>query len=263
MVDILVSNYNSGPAIELCIESVRRYTPEGAYRLVVFHDRCRHGIDSRYLHLVRDKGWIELHESEKQIGHGAVLNRLINDICRTERAVVLDCDIQILRPGWLQEGLSLLAPDVLGICDERSLPGITDEGYFPGFYQAWFLFLNMAAYRDMGGVDWRFTYEDATRWPYPTLYAGLGGVPKSPRFRENRSCEDPGSRLWMRAKYFNPRGYRMLPVPLTLREKYRHFGHMAFFSDLPDDHDDYTRAHKRGRMSMIEAELRYLRGERG
>lgn len=259
---ILVSNYNSGPAIELCIESIRKYTKDRPPdRLIIANDLSRHGTDEAYLRACRDKGWIELYENEtgKLMTHGGCLNRLLNEVCDTDHAAVLDCDIQILAPGWAEQGLAMLADDVLGICDYRH-EAISDQGWCTGFYRAWFMFLNMKTYRDEMQVDWRFSYEDATKWPYNQMFGYLSAVPKSPRFNPALACNDPGSQLWVKIRYYNPKGYRMLDVPHLLFAKYRHFGHTCVLQDIPDEQmDEATRRSRNLKIAMIEEELHKLR----
>ena len=258
-VPILISNYNSGDAIELCVESIRRHTLGGLYKLIVFNDMNKNGRDMAYLSDCAKLGWLEYHQAVEHLGHGEVLNRLFKLAGETSRAVLLDCDIQIKGDGWLDEGLSLLGPSILAICDERPQYVIGAEGYCPGFYRAWFAFFNTDAYRDGMSVDWNFSYEDASQQPYADMFSGFASYPKPPGFDPRRVCLDPGSKLWMKVHYDNPRGYQVMGIPSSLRAKFRHFSHVAYFYDVPDDHDDYTRRNKQTILTEIRGELERLR----
>lgn len=262
-VSILVANYKSGPAIELCIESVRRFTPEGAYRLIVLNDYDPEDLDGPYLRAAYARGWIELHQAKERLHHGGALNALLNDICDTPVAVNLDNDIQVVASGWLGDATQALAPGILAVCDARPHHAISTQGYCPAFYRFWFAVLNMDAYRDGMQVDWRFAYADRREAPYAQLLADTArlNVPQklAPEFDENRVCLDPGSKFWVKVHCDNPKGYRVMPVPGHLATKYRHFGHVSYFADIPDDHDDYTRREKPARRAEVKAALAKLR----
>jgi len=265
-VALLVSNYNSGDAIQLCVESIRRYTPEGAYKLIVYNDLCKNGIDDNYLRGCRDKGWLTLFENtgEKALGYQVVVNRLLHEICDTEKAVLLDCDIQIKAHGWLEDMARLLEdPSALAVCDNRS-EAICSRGWCSGFYRFWFGGLNMAAYRDGMQVDWGFSEGDRREWPYCEMFKKIENAdfPEKhvPGFDDNKVFNDPGSQLWLKVHFYNPKKYRVLEIPQPLASKFYHYGHVSFFYDIPDNYDDYTMRTKAIGLSRINAALRQLRG---
>jgi glycosyltransferase involved in cell wall biosynthesis len=264
-VSILVSNYNSGDAIQLLVESIRRYTPEGAYKLIVYNDICKNGIDDKYLQGCRDRGWLTLFENtgEKALGYQTIVNRLLHDICDTEKAVLMDCDIQIKAHGWLEDMARLLEePSVLAACDYRD-DAICGRGWCSGFYRFWFGGLNMTAYRDGMHVDWGFSEGDRREWPYCEMFKKIEhvGFPEKyvPGFDDNKVFNDPGSQLWLKTHFYNPKKYRVLDIPQYLTNKFHHYGHVSFFYDIPDDYDDYTKRTKAANRSLIGTELARLR----
>jgi hypothetical protein len=264
-VSLLVSNYNSGYAIQLLVESVRRFTPAGDYRLIVYNDLCKNGIDDTYLRGCRDRGWLTLYENpgDTALGYQVVVNRLLHEICDTERAVLMDCDIQIKGHGWLDDLMRPMDdPSVLAVCDSRG-EAICGRGWCSGFYRFWFGGLNMTAYRDGMVVDWGFSEGDRREWPYSEMFKGLESTDFReklvPGFDDNKVFDDPGSQLWNKIHYVNPKGYRVVPIPVELHKKFYHHGHISFFYDIPDDYDEYTRSQKPNRIRAIADELRKLR----
>ena len=89
---VLISNHNNFEMIELCIESVRKFT-DYPHKIIVYDDASAYVQDGKklpnehdlnYLRACRDKGWITLIEGEKQIHHGGALNVLLTEACDTD-----------------------------------------------------------------------------------------------------------------------------------------------------------------------------------
>ena len=261
---ILITNYNSFEAIQLCIESVRKYTKR-PHRVIVFNDICLNGIDDVYLRDCRDKGWIELHENgtdpANQLTHGGALNKLINEICDTDYAAILDCDTQIKADGWLDDLIECAEadPKILGVADMRH-ERISVYGYYvPGFYQMWFSLLNMAAYRDGMQVDWMHEITTRDHEPYINMFRCLDAIPRPENFDDNCVDIDPGSKLWIKIKYDNPKGYRVDYVPEKARQKFVHYGHISMISIPNPTHSAETHLNRITRMGRIRKELERLR----
>lgn len=256
---ILISNYNSFEAIQLCLESVRKYT-RYPHKIIVYNDKCINGVDDIYLRECRDKGWLELYESERQLTHGGCLNVLINELCNSDYAAVLDCDIQIKGYGWLTDLVNLASRDskILGICNFKH-EGIQANGYRTGFYTFWFGFLNMVAYRDGMQVDWMLSKENRNKEPYRSLFDFLSGIPKPETFDENVVFNDPGSQLWVKVRYDNLKGYEVINVPPEIFSKYRHFGHISMISIPHPSHSAQVKFNRESRFAQIKTELARLR----
>ena len=256
---VLISNYNTFEAIQLCVESVRRYT-QYPHKIIVCNDKCINGIDDIYLRECRDKGWLELYESDKHLTHGGSLNVLINELCDTDYAAVLDSDVQIMAKGWLADLIAIAEkdPKALIISDYKH-EGINPYGYRTGFYTLWFGLLNMNAYRDGMKVDWMFEQAYRQGWPYKDLFSYLSGIPKPETFNEDLVFNDPGSKLWLKVNYDNPKGYKAVYVPDALRAKYRHYGHISMISISHPSHSEQVRINRETRFAQIKNELRRLR----
>lgn len=256
---ILISNYNSFEAIQLCLESVRKHT-HYPHKIIVCNDLCVNGVDDGYLRECRDRGWIELYEAEKQLTHGGCLNVLVNELCDTDYAAILDCDVQIRGDGWLKELVAEAEKDpmTLAVVDYKH-EGVNPFGYRTGFYTFWFGLLNMRAYRDGMQVDWMLERADRRREPYRTLFSFLDGIPKAPTFDENLVLNDPGSKLWLKVMFDNPKGYKVVYVPPEIRAKYRHFGHISMISIPHPSHSEQVRINREERFGAIREELRRLR----
>lgn len=257
---ILISNYNSFEAIQLCLESVRKYT-QYPHKVMVFDDASTNEVDVKYLRKALEDGLIhKLIEGKKQLTHGGALNILINGLCNTDYAVVLDCDTQIKGYGWLTDLMNLASrdPGILAVCNFKH-EGINSYGYRTGFYTFWFGFLNMVAYRDGMQVDWILSRENRNKEPYKSLFDFLSGIPKPETFDENVVFNDPGSQLWVKVRYDNPKGYRVINVPVGILAKYRHFGHISMISIPHPSHSEQVKFNRETRFAQIRTELARLR----
>ena len=262
-VSILISTRNSFEAIQLCIESVRHYTRYPNYKIVVFDDysyypdpngkgRIPNEIDHDYLRKCQKKGWIELHENHgpRPLTHGGSLNKLVNEYCDTELAAILDCDIQIKDYDWLWDMVRPVErdPKILAVVDWRA-GGFARWCYRTAIYLFWFGLLNMETYRDGMEVDWKLCKTDRRDWPYYlefkdgyppenskwTHYFNTVAFIQKERFDANVVSNDPGAKLYIQAKYHNPKDYKVIPLPPGTRAKYHHYGHLSMLSMLGDN----------------------------
>lgn len=239
-VDILIPNWHCLEAIELAVESIRAFTPQEDYHLVVHDDglhkeQLKKGFTYRnrdYLRKCAKKGWLELIESNKNIGHGASLDLLINR-SKADFAIVLDCDIQILKHGWLKEAMSCFKKKKdFVFCDtEQHATAILS---YPTWINTWFIMMDMKVYRDNMWVDWNVIDVDGVRW-------------------------NPGAALLAKLETDNPKNYRILPIPKELRPYYYHHVHMSCISTVSShDTKSFVSAHER-RFGKIRRELKKLR----
>lgn len=257
---ILISNHNSFEAIQLCVESVKKYT-QHPHKIIVFDDASINEIDLEYLREAKRKGMIhELIEGKKQITHGGALNILINEICDTDYAAILDCDIQIKNYNWLQDLIDLASrdPKILAICDFKR-EGIGAFAYRTGFYTFWFGLLNMTAYKDDMQVDWLLRKADRNKEPYKSIFNEWSDKPKPKNFNEDVVHNDPGCHLWLKITYNNPKGYKHVCVPDYIFAKYHHFGHISLISIPNPTHSDQVRINRETRFAQIKSELARLR----
>ena len=236
-VSILIPNYNSFEAIQLCIESIRKNT-HYPHKIIVYNDRCLNGIDSEYLKACLEKGWIdELYSGNVQQTHGGSLNILINDKCKTDYAAIIDCDIWIKQDGWLEDLINEAEKDpmTLAVVDYKDGGYAFDGGYRTAIYLFWFGLINMQNYNDGMKTDWMLSVEDRRKEPYLSEFAAIYPPGENEYFMnlfkaghfpfktiedipKDRVVNDPGSQFYIKAKYSNPKGYKAVPLPPQARK---------------------------------------------
>lgn len=230
-VTICITNYQSGDAVALCVESIRKFTAY-PHDIAVYDDATNQAKydDLPYLRGIRDKGWIRLIEGKRRIMHGPALSILL-DSCTTDLAMILDCDIQIIAPGWLD--------DMVGAQEQSKAAIMVDlESYpdNPAVFKSWFFMLDMRQYPYIK-AHWDYTTRpDFISWEvtpnamYPTGYL-----------------------VYEKAI---AQGRPVVPIPRNVFAKYRHPAHISVLSDSLDTSHIAAR---QGRYSIIQAELRKLR----
>jgi len=254
-VSILIPNRNSLEMIQLCILSIRHYTRYPNYKIVVYDDFSSlptadgikgkpNMIDLGFLRKSKRKGWLELHENPgpEVLGHGEVLNKLLNEICDTDYAVIMDADVQIKDYNWLKDLISIAEsdPKIIAIMDGRQ-GGFSNKGcYRMPINYIQFGLINMKAYRDDMQVDWKYEKEDRKKWPYSEEFKDYH-PPENCRwsrdflklsqaqrdgFDADLVIVDPGAKLYIQVKYCNPRDYKIVPLSLELRKKHHHYSHV-------------------------------------
>lgn len=275
---ILIPNYNSFEAVQLCIESIKKHT-HYPHKVIVYNDRCINKVDSEYLHECLEKGRIhELYEGDVQQTHGGSLNILINEKCQTDYAAIIDCDIVIREDGWLDDLISEAErhPKILAVVDYKDKGYAFAGGYRTGIYLFWFGLLNMNAYRDGMQVNWKLSVEDRTKEPYLSEFRELYPPEENEYFKmilsrgywqsknledwpRDKVVNDPGSQLYIKVMYDNPKGYRVVPLPNQVRQKFYHFEHISMISIPNERHDETVRKARETRFAMIKTELNRLR----
>jgi len=259
-VSILIANRNSFQAVELAVESIKKYT-KYPHKVIVFDDASTNKVDVEYLRKAKAKGLIhEFIEGDYHRYHGAVLNILLHEICDTKYAAILDCDVQIKDYNWLADLVELASkdPKIIGIFDFK--PARFDrDSYRTGFYMIWFGLLNMTAYTDNMQVDWRVSKEDRNKDPYKSIFAPMSDHPKEENFDENIAVNDPGSNLWIQVKYDNPEGYKVVNVPAGIYAKFHHFGHISCISMSLPGEAAQIKINREIRFTKIRIELEKLR----
>jgi glycosyltransferase involved in cell wall biosynthesis len=267
-VDILIPNFQGREALELCLESIARHTPE-PHRVIVYDDGSTAPEDAEYLRRAFGVGTArKVIKGGVHRGHGHALN-VLTAHATSEYAAVIDNDVQILRTGWLFELLALAAdPRVLAVCDWKDNVGYCSRGYRPGMFLFWFGLLNMSAYRD--GMQTNWAREDARRSdePWRSLFAPYYPPEDNVEWRRLRETQswysdfdrdavifDPGAALWAKMRYENPKGYQARPLTAALRASFRHWGHAQSWLDPANVNAPQARAMR----AQINAELKRLR----
>jgi glycosyltransferase involved in cell wall biosynthesis len=231
-LSILISNYNSYEAIQLCLESVQKYTSR-PHQIIVYDDASTNKVDRIYLAKQEKESGIKVILGEHRLNHGGAINMLLSR-CKTDLAVILDNDVEILADGWLDEVEKSVNDKTLCVCGIESnyqsgVPSLSD------WMQTWFIVLNMAAYRDGMEVDWR-------------------------RAQENGIMLPVGARLWLKAKNDNPKFYEFIPnLPKLTTFKFYHFAHVSCIATYdPSDTPEFIEA-RRQKMEEVSTALRRLR----
>jgi len=265
-VDINIPNKDSFEAIQLCIESIRRYTRYSNYKIVVHDDFSSNKVDLEYLEKAQDNEWITLHKNTtRHEGHGGGMNALFNEHCASDLAITMDCDVAIREAGWLSELVDMISGrnDVLAIIDTYP------KYYTPVCYRLPMLnifcgLINMKAYRDDMQFNWLNRREDRRQEPFKSIFAPfyppsqIDGLREN--FDENRVSIDPGANFWLKAFHDNPKNYKIVNLPHSVRRKFHHFGHVSCIA-LPDfDNVPRIRQVRDSKFKQIREELQALRG---
>lgn len=289
-VAICIPNRNAFEMIELCIESILHYTKYSNYKIIVFDDFSylpsenkeprEPTSDIAYLRKCRDKGLLELHENPGPIAlsHGGSLNKLLHEYCNTDYAAILDNDIQIKGYNWLTDLVNIVEshPKTLAIVDSKN-GGYARWCYRTPIHLWWFGLLNMHAYRDGMQVDWKLCKTDRRDWPYSeefadfyppdnckwTWYFNSVDYIRKEDFNVNVVSNDPGAKLYIKAKYENPKGYKILPIPRPTFIKYHHYSHISMISIHDERHEPAVKKAREERFAIIKKELKALRKEHG
>lgn len=242
-VEILIPNYNGREALELCIESIDRYTPE-PHRVFVHDDHstakedhsniCRYLVDEK----IHGAAFAVDHR-----GHGDALNNLLR-FCEADYAAIIDNDIEITERGWLGELLAIAKsdPKILIVCD-RKARGYYPRGFRPEMFLLWLGLINMKAYRDGMDVDWAQQEADRRAEPWASyfealcppeenevflLYKSQGGYEG---FDRDKVIFDPGATLCAKMQFDNPKGYKSRALTDSIRKKFIHYSHAQAWLD--------------------------------
>jgi glycosyltransferase involved in cell wall biosynthesis len=269
-VSILISNYNSFDAIQLCVESIRARTDYPNYQIIVHDDESPNGVDLPYLEAAEKRGWLRLIRGNKArwsgvdpkypargacYWHGCALNVLLNEVCDTDFAFLMDCDIYIKDRSWLRLMVDAMDDETLLVMDEWPP---TIEHYWNniiGRFLPWFGLINMAAYNDGMRVDWRHYMADAHDEPYRTLMARAENW-KEERHINKEIFMDTGANLWVKFMSDNPKGYRAKPLPAAVKAIFHHYEKISTQAK-----DRMAGSMDNGRYVEAQEDLRKLRME--
>lgn len=231
-VEILIPNQNAFEALELCIESIRKYT-EYPYKIRVHDDASTNEVDIEYL--VKQDDIITFRTYDKK-GHGGSINTLLA-YCEADYGMILDCDMQILERGWLTEMVALMRDDMVIIAS-------VEEDYnsarpsLPVWYKSWFMMINIVAYRDGMVSDWSNTMVE---YKGKKVFCPVGG------------------RFMLKVLNDNPKEYRNLYVPESIERKYHHFAHVSVISMETHEEQPKLAIDKDQKFKEIKTALKKLR----
>lgn len=276
-VTIVIANRDSYEAIQVTIESIRKFTSY-PYQIIVYDDNSKNGIDLPYLRECAKADDFTLIESLSgdSLWHGGALNVLLNTgVVDTDYAMVIDCDVLIKGYRWLEHFIKIVETDksIIAVVDEKK-KGYTWVGYRTPIYHFWFGFINMIAYRDGMVTDWDNDVVDRRDEPFKTIFADLYPPQENEywqemvslkkilpeQFKENFVSNDVGAKLWLTVNYRNKNGYRVEPLTPILRSCYEHFGHASIIGAMGhSDSTSYDAQQSRKKFDRIKRELQKLR----
>jgi glycosyltransferase involved in cell wall biosynthesis len=243
-VAICITNYNSGETIQLCIESIRRFT-QYPHKIIVCDDVTDPEFydDLTYLRQVRDKGWITLLENTARMGHGSTLARIL-DSCVADGidlAMILDCDIQVIKDGWLEK--------MIAHQETTGAAMITDLEEFPDniAIASWFFMLDLVQYPSVR-ADWGYT-QKGPKDQYSHLKYAYGSGMYPTGYQIYKRIVDQGRII---APF--PAGISSFPV--GPEAYYKHHVHISVLS-LPQSGPCWVI--RQQRYAIIQSELRKLR----
>lgn len=226
-VEILITNFNGGDTVALCIESIRKFTAY-PHEIIVYEDGSfpEYQDEVRYLRECRDKGWIRLIESPKRMMHGYGVATLLAET-KADLAMIIDNDIQIKSAGWLEAMVE---------AQERSGAAmVADQESFPDdnvAISSWFFMLDMAQYPNVADV-----------WDYTCKVEGQPDLGFRPT----------GWRIW---KKIQDQRRRIEPLPAAVKQKFFHHTHIGVLSYPMSGPNWDVRVQ---RYAFIQSELRRLR----
>lgn len=210
-VTIFIASINTASATELCIRSINRYTPRETYTLCV--GDCGSTDDSlpRLMQLLRDGLVNDVSLAPHGRLHGAWLDYWTNT-CDTRFAVMVDSDVEILRPGWLDTLIrTALDTGAAIVCSElvEEVPNYVDHTgvtrRIASRPSAWMMLLDVAKCR--GRSSWLWAIVDDSTIP------------------EKRWSLDVGAQLM---RDLSAAGERVVAAPLDFRNSFRHFGGLSW-----------------------------------
>jgi glycosyltransferase involved in cell wall biosynthesis len=210
-VTIFVASINTAAATELCVRSIARYTERDSYVLCVGDCGSTDNSLPRLMQLLHDNVIDEVMLAAHGRSHGAWLD-LWTDTCATPYAAMVDSDIEILEPKWLDKLLKVAYDsDAAIVCAEivQEVPQYIDHTGVPRRLarrpSAWMMLLDVAKCR--GRASWQFAMEDDL-----TIPEGQWGL-------------DTGA-LLMRA--LNESGEQVVTAPPSFQRSFRHYGGLSW-----------------------------------
>jgi len=262
---ILVSSYYGGEAMALTIESVFKRTAYPDYRIVVLDSSSPDSNDRRYLQSLKAEGKIDLLESDVPLRHGEAIWRLLN-YCRTSLAVLLDSDVTIMRPDWLNylAGHSGVDRAKLGLAVYQPENAVPDRFWRMPRYLPMCVLLNMDIYRAfMHPDDWMEAYFPWKDCQQKNLFDKFGahpymttGLKKSIEATDNQVFGDTGWRFCERVNVEHKGEVEMAHLSYSFYETFiKHWGAISIYNADPEH------PQVKDKLPKIRSELERLRNE--
>lgn len=231
---ILIANYQGHEAVELCIESILKRTKNSDYKIIVMDSSPEDSGDKKYLEAQRDRNNIELMESERKLGHGAALARLLKR-CDTGLACLMDSDCEIFEEDWLSVLVNKIRnANDLAVARFRFGGVATDNHCIAPVYWPCVMLLNVFLYRKFEGEDdWQQNGIDYSNYKYKHIfervgYSQFGLIITNPGQREIKKGNvgrDTAWRFTEKVLFETGNKYKIHPMPENFWDvRVKHYG---------------------------------------
>lgn len=263
---ILISSWFGHQATELCIESILERTDYNAYQIIVCDSSSPDSAERKYLRDQKNKGNIQLLESDVRLQHGQALWRLLS-YCKTDLACILDSDSEILKNDWLDEFTAQIQNHEKDLGVGFLLKGgnrPNNDFFFAPLFHPSLVVLNMSLYRQaMKEDDWMFAKKTMKDFRYKKELQAMSNEQASHWFEHNRSLDRPrieydaGAVFTERLIYGDLRGLKMHAMPQIdfFYDKVRHYGGMSAY------HTRLDHPHVQHKYELLKKRLQILRGD--
>ncbi len=214
-VTIFIASINTASVTELCIRSINRYTRKESYSLCVGDCGSTDGSLPRLMKLLREGLIDDVALAPRGRFHGEWLDEWTKT-CRTRFAVVVDSDVEILQPGWLESLVKTARETGAAIvCSEmiEEIPHYVDHtGVARRLARrpsVWMILLDVAKCR--GRSSWLFSMEDD-----PTIPEKQWGL-------------DIGAQLM---RDLHAAGEQVVVAPPGFQKLFRHYGGLSWIKTV-------------------------------
>jgi glycosyltransferase involved in cell wall biosynthesis len=249
-VTIFIASINTASATELCVRSINRFTPRDSYSLCVGDCGSTDGSLPRLMKLLGEG----LVDDVALAPHGRFHGEWLDEwtaTCRTRFAVVVDSDVEILQPGWLECLVNTAREtDAAIVCSEiiEELPNYVDHtGVARRLARrpsVWMILLDVAKCR--GRSSWLFSMED------------------DPNIPEKQWGLDIGAQLM---RDLNAASEPVVVAPSGFQKLFRHYGGLSWIKTVRIKGWKYQASLLRVRLLNLYVRLRLRRlqlaGNRG
>ena len=210
-VNIYIASINTARSTELCVRSIIRNTPRSSITINIGDCGSTDSTLPRLMKMLR-KGLIDdIVIEPRGRSHGSWLD-LWTNTCPTQYAAIVDSDIEILKPSWLETLISTAQDTNAAIVCAEVLDEIPNYVDYTGVPRrlarrpsAWMMLVDVEKCRGRG--SWGFAMEDDQRIP-----EGLWGL-------------DTGALL---LRQLESDGESVVAAPDEFVRSFRHFGGLSW-----------------------------------
>lgn len=108
-VTTVIVNYQTPDLLTVAVESFKKHYPE--VPLIIFDNGSRDNSREHIEELISIHENTVAHYESDNIFHGPAIHKAVTDLVETDFCFILDSDTETLKPGFLEEGISILQSD--------------------------------------------------------------------------------------------------------------------------------------------------------